>query len=61
MSIEIKADDGLQEFIKDEIDNAVLPDAVYTVSYYYGAKGYRSGSSVSLKIQNHKLISYEQN
>ena len=61
MSIEIKADDGLQEFIKDGIDNAVLPDAVYTVSYYYGAKGYRSGSSVSLKIQNHKLISYEKN
>ena len=52
---------GLTDFISNGIDNAVLPDAIYTVSYYYGAKGYRSGSSVSLKIQNHKLISYEKN
>lgn len=52
---------GLTEFISNGIDNAGLPDAVYTVSYYYGAKGYRSGSSVSLKLQNHKLISYEKN
>ena len=52
---------GLTDFISNGIDNAVLPDAIYTVSYYYGAKGYRSGSSVSLKIQNHKLIRYEQN
>lgn len=52
---------GLTEFISNGIDSAELPDAIYTVSYYYGAKGYRSGSSVSLKIQNHKLISYEKN
>ena len=52
---------GLTEFISNGIDSAELPGAIYTVSYYYGAKGYRSGSSVSLKIQNHKLISYEKN
>ena len=52
---------GLTEFISNGIDNAELPDAFYEVSYYYGAKGYRSGSSISLKIQNHKLISYEKN
>ena len=52
---------GLTEFISNGIDSAELPVAIYTVSYYYGAKGYRSGSSVSLKIQNHKLISYEKN
>ena len=52
---------GLTEFISNGIDSAELSDAIYTVSYYYGAKGYRSGSSVSLKIQNHKLISYEKN
>ena len=52
---------GLTEFISNGIDNAELPDAFYEVSYYYGAKGYRSGSGVSLKIQNHKLISYEKN
>ena len=52
---------GLTEFISNGIDNAGLPDAVYTVSYYYGSNGYRSGSSVSLKLQNHKLISYEKN
>lgn len=52
---------GLTDFISNGIDNSVLPDAIYTVSYYYGAKGYRSGNSVSLKIQNHKLISYEKN
>lgn len=52
---------GLTDFISNGIDNAMLPDAIYNVSYYYGAKGYRSGSSVSLKIQNHKLISYEKN
>lgn len=52
---------GLTGFISNGIDNAELPDAFYEVSYYYGAKGYRSGSGVSLKIQNHKLISYEKN
>lgn len=52
---------GVTEFISNGIDSAELLDAIYTVSYYYGAKGYRSGSSVSLKIQNHKLISYEKN
>ena len=52
---------GLTGFISNGIDNAELPDALYEVSYYYGAKGYRSGSGVSLKIQNHKLISYEKN
>ena len=52
---------GLTEFISNGIDNAELPDAFYEVSYYYGAKGYRSGSGVSLKIKNHKLISYEKN
>ena len=52
---------GLTGFISNGIENAELPDAFYEVSYYYGAKGYRSGSSVSLKIQNHKLISYEKN
>lgn len=52
---------GLTEFISNGIDSAELPGAIYTVSYYYGAKGYRSGSSVSLKIQNHKLLSYEKN
>ena len=51
----------MQEFISNGIDNAGLLDAVYTVSYYYVAKGYRSGNSVSLKIQNRKLISYEKN
>ncbi|RSI75274.1 hypothetical protein D8859_03560 [Streptococcus oralis] len=54
-------EDGLTEFISNGIENAELPDAFYEVSYYYGAKGYRSGSGVSLKIQNHKLISYEKN
>ena len=52
---------GLTGFISNGIDNAELPDAFYEVSYYYGAKGYRSGSGVSLKVQNHKLISYEKN
>jgi hypothetical protein len=52
---------GLTGFISNGIDNAELPDAFYEVSYYYGAKGYRSGNGVSLKIQNHKLISYEKN
>ena len=52
---------GLTGLISSGIDNAELPDAFYEVSYYYGAKGYRSGSSVSLKVQNHKLISYEKN
>ena len=52
---------GLTGFISNGIDNAELPDAFYEVSYYYGAKGYRSGSGVSLKIKNHKLISYEKN
>lgn len=52
---------GLTGFISNGIDNAELPDAFYEVSYYYGAKGYRSGSGVSLKIRNHKLISYEKN
>lgn len=52
---------GLTGFISNGIDNAGLPDAFYEVSYYYGAKGYRSGSGVSLKIKNHKLISYEKN
>ena len=52
---------GLTGFISNGIDNAELPDAFYEVSYYYGAKGYRSGSGVSLKIKNHKLISYEEN
>ena len=52
---------GLTGFISNGIENAELPDAFYEVSYYYGAKGYRSGSGVSLKIQNHKLISYEKN
>ena len=51
----------MRGFISNGIDNAELPDAFYEVSYYYGAKGYRSGSGVSLKIQNHKLISYEKN
>ncbi len=54
-------EDGLTGFISNGIENAELPDAFYEVSYYYGAKGYRSGSGVSLKIQNHKLISYEKN
>lgn len=52
---------GLTGFISNGIENAELPDAFYEVSYYYGAKGYRSGSGVSLKIQDHKLISYEKN
>lgn len=52
---------GLTGFISNGIDNAELPDAFYEVSYYYGAKGYRSGSGVSLKIKNHRLISYEEN
>ena len=52
---------GLTGFISNGIENAELPDAFYEVSYYYGAKGYRSGSGVSLKVQNHKLISYEKN
>lgn len=52
---------GLKEFIKNGIDNAELPDALYEVSYYYGAKGYRSGSSVSLKVQNHKMLYYGSN
>ena len=54
-------EDGLTGFISNGIENAELPDAFYEVSYYYGAKGYRSGSGVSLKIQNHRLISYEEN
>lgn len=52
---------GLTGFISNGIENAELPDAFYEVSYYCGAKGYRSGSGVSLKIQNHKLINYEKN
>ena len=52
---------GLTGFISNGIDNAELPDAFYEVSYYYGAKGYRSGSSVSLKIQNHKMLYYGSN
>lgn len=52
---------GLTGFISNGIENAELPDAFYEVSYYYGAKGYRSGSGVSLKIKNHRLISYEKN
>ena len=52
---------GLKEFIKNGIDNAELPDALYEVSYYYGAKGYRSGSSVSLKVQNQKMLYYGSN
>ena len=52
---------GLTEFISNGIDNAELPDAFYEVSYYYGAKGYRSGSSVPLKVQNHKMLYYGSN
>ena len=52
---------GLTGFISNGIDNAELPDAFYEVSYYYGAKGYRSGSSVSLKVQNHKMLYYGSN
>ena len=52
---------GLTGFISNGIDNAELPDAFYEVSYYYGAKGYRSGSRVSLKVQNHKMLYYGSN
>ena len=52
---------GLTGFISNGIDNAELPDAFYEVSYYYGAKGYRSGSGVSLKVQNHKMLYYGSN
>ena len=52
---------GLTGFISNGIDNAELPDAFYEVSYYYGAKGYRSGSSVPLKVQNHKMLYYGSN
>lgn len=55
---------GLTDFISNGIDNAELPDAFYEVSYYYAGKtgkSYRSGSSVPLKVQNHKMLYYGSN
>ena len=55
---------GLTGFISNGIDNAELPDALYSISYYYAGKtgkSYRSGSSVPLKVQNHKMLYYGSN
>lgn len=41
------------------IDNSEIPDSLYEFSYYYCAKGWRSGSSVFLKFQSYKVIKFK--
>jgi len=36
-----------------------MPDSLYEFSYYYCAKGWRSGSSVFLKFQSYKVIKFK--